>query len=152
MATCNCKNYDKVDLPIWAMFEYCTYCDYRLTCLIRPSLGWPAYLGSCLRIVLNVTRLTCLFGSCLRRIVLTVTRLTTYLGHVWGLHLLWLGWPAYLGNVWGLYTYRDQVDLPIWAMFGAILPGILLYIILFIETEICQLIIMERTKVSKYLM
>jgi hypothetical protein len=50
---------------------------------------------------------------------------------------------------WLIPPTGNQVDLPIWAMVAAILPGILLYIILFIETEICQLIIIERTKVKR---
>jgi hypothetical protein len=48
---------------------------------------------------------------------------------------------------WFIPPTGNQVELPIWAMVAAILPGILLYIILFIETEICQLIIIERSKV-----
>jgi hypothetical protein len=49
---------------------------------------------------------------------------------------------------WVIPPTGNNVELPIWAMVAAILPGILLYIILFIETEICQLIIIERTKVQ----
>jgi hypothetical protein len=37
--------------------------------------------------------------------------------------------------------------MPLWSIFGAIVPAVLLYIILFMETQICQLIMMERTKV-----
>ena len=48
---------------------------------------------------------------------------------------------------WLIPPTGNQESLPIWAMGAAILPGILLYIILFIETEICQLIVMEWTKV-----
>ena len=36
--------------------------------------------------------------------------------------------------------------LPIWAMFAAFLPAILLYVLLFMETHICELIMMEKTK------
>ena len=36
--------------------------------------------------------------------------------------------------------------LPIWAMFAAALPALLLYLLLFMETHICELILMEKTK------
>ena len=39
--------------------------------------------------------------------------------------------------------------LPIWAMIAAILPALLLYLLLFMETHICQLIMMEKTKEEK---
>ena len=35
--------------------------------------------------------------------------------------------------------------LQVWAMFAAILPAILLYLLLFMETHICELIMMEKT-------
>lgn len=40
-------------------------------------------------------------------------------------------------------------SLPIWAMVAAILPAILLYLLLFMETHICELIMMEKTKEAK---
>jgi len=39
--------------------------------------------------------------------------------------------------------------LPIWAMFAAFLPAILIYMLLFIETSICELIMIEKTKDEK---
>lgn len=39
--------------------------------------------------------------------------------------------------------------LPIWAIFAAVLPAILLYLLLFMETHICELIMMEKTKEQK---
>jgi len=39
--------------------------------------------------------------------------------------------------------------LPIYAMFAAALPAILLYLLLFMETHICELIMMEKTKEEK---
>ena len=39
--------------------------------------------------------------------------------------------------------------LPIWAMFAAALPALLLYLLLFMETHICELILMEKTKDAK---
>jgi len=39
--------------------------------------------------------------------------------------------------------------LAIWAIFIAILPAILLYLLLFMETHICELIMMEKTKEKK---
>ena len=35
--------------------------------------------------------------------------------------------------------------LPVWAVFAAILPALLLYTLLFMETHICELIMMEKT-------
>ena len=42
-----------------------------------------------------------------------------------------------------------ELGLPIWAMVVAILPAILLYLLLFMETHICELIMMEKTKEEK---
>ncbi len=42
--------------------------------------------------------------------------------------------------------------MPLWSIFGAIVPAVLLYIIIFMETQICQLIMMERTKVRYFIM
>jgi len=39
--------------------------------------------------------------------------------------------------------------LPVYAMIAAILPAILLYLLLFMETHICELIMMEKTKEEK---
>jgi len=43
----------------------------------------------------------------------------------------------------------DTSPLAVWAMFAAILPAILLYLLLFMETHICELIMMEKTKEEK---
>jgi len=43
----------------------------------------------------------------------------------------------------------DEAPLAIWAVFAAILPAILLYLLLFMETHICELIMMEKTKGAK---
>ena len=37
----------------------------------------------------------------------------------------------------------------VWAMFAALLPAILLYLLLFMETHICELIMLEKTKGEK---
>ena len=42
-----------------------------------------------------------------------------------------------------------EAPLPVWAMFAAIIPAILLYLLIFMETQICELIIMEKTKEAK---
>ena len=39
--------------------------------------------------------------------------------------------------------------LPAWAIFAAAIPALLLYLLLFMETHICQLIMMEKTKEKK---
>merc|ERR1719346_772255 len=39
--------------------------------------------------------------------------------------------------------------LEVWAVFAGFLPAILLYLLLFIETHICELIMMEKTKEEK---
>ena len=39
--------------------------------------------------------------------------------------------------------------LAVWAMFIAIIPALLLYLLLFMETHICELIMMEKTKEKK---
>jgi len=39
--------------------------------------------------------------------------------------------------------------LPVWAMCAAFLPALLLYLLLFMETHICELIMMEKTKEAK---
>jgi len=46
-------------------------------------------------------------------------------------------------------TGRSELALPVWAMFAAIIPAILLYLLIFMETQICELIIMERTGEAK---
>ena len=43
----------------------------------------------------------------------------------------------------------ESVQLAVWAMFAAILPALLLYVLLFMETHICELIMMEKTKEEK---
>jgi len=42
-----------------------------------------------------------------------------------------------------------EAPLPVWAMFAAIIPAILLYLLIFMETQICELIIMEKTREAK---
>merc|ERR1719397_24813 len=46
---------------------------------------------------------------------------------------------------------RNEEDnyLEVWAVFAGFLPAILLYLLLFIETHICELIMMEKTKEEK---
>merc|ERR1711936_1509500 len=46
---------------------------------------------------------------------------------------------------------RNGVDnyLEVWAVFAGFLPAILLYLLLFMETHICELIMMEKTKEEK---
>merc|ERR1719481_1188256 len=50
---------------------------------------------------------------------------------------------------------EGHVDVPegealaVWAMFAAVLPALLLYLLLFMETHICELIMMEKTKEEK---
>merc|ERR1719427_1074045 len=43
----------------------------------------------------------------------------------------------------------EENPLAIWAIFAAVLPAILLYLLLFMETHICELIMMEKTKEEK---
>ena len=40
-------------------------------------------------------------------------------------------------------------NLEVWAMFAGALPAILLYVLLFMETSICQLIMLDKTKGKK---
>ena len=42
-----------------------------------------------------------------------------------------------------------ETPLAVWAMFAGILPAVLLYLLLFIEGSICELIMMEKTKEEK---
>ena len=46
-------------------------------------------------------------------------------------------------------TMEGAEPLPVWAMFVAFLPAILIYMLLFIETSICELIMMDKTKEAK---
>merc|ERR1712012_1503467 len=41
-------------------------------------------------------------------------------------------------------TGTAEHPLPVWAMFAAAIPAILLYLLLFMETHICELIMMEK--------
>lgn len=43
----------------------------------------------------------------------------------------------------------EGAPLKIWAIFAAVLPALLLYLLLFMETHICELIMMEKTKEKK---
>jgi len=43
----------------------------------------------------------------------------------------------------------ESAPLAVWAMFAAVLPAMLLYMLLFMETHICELIMMEKTKEAK---
>jgi len=43
----------------------------------------------------------------------------------------------------------EDLHLAVWAMFAGFLPALLLYLLLFIETHICELIMMEKTKEEK---
>lgn len=42
-----------------------------------------------------------------------------------------------------------ESPFPVWAMFAGILPALLLYVLLFMETSICQLIMLDKTKGKK---
>jgi len=44
---------------------------------------------------------------------------------------------------------KSEEPLPVYAMFAAVLPAVLLYLLLFMETHICELIMMEKTKEEK---
>jgi solute carrier family 4 anion exchanger 2 len=46
-------------------------------------------------------------------------------------------------------TGTVEHPLPVWAMFAAVIPALLLYLLLFMETHICELIMMEKTKEKK---
>jgi len=46
-------------------------------------------------------------------------------------------------------TGLGDESLQVWAMFAALLPAILLYLLLFMETHICELIMLEKTKGEK---
>jgi len=46
-------------------------------------------------------------------------------------------------------TGTVEHPLPVWAMFAAVIPAVLLYLLLFMETHICELIMMEKTKEKK---
>jgi solute carrier family 4 anion exchanger 2 len=46
-------------------------------------------------------------------------------------------------------TGTVEAPLALWAYFAAFLPAILLYMLLFMETHICELIMMEKTKEAK---
>ena len=46
---------------------------------------------------------------------------------------------------WLINPFGQQSPLPIWMIFGAIFPAILLYLLLFVETHICELLMIEKT-------
>jgi len=50
---------------------------------------------------------------------------------------------------WFINPLGKNNDLAVWAMFAGFLPAMLLYLLLFIETHICELIMMEKTKDEK---
>jgi len=50
---------------------------------------------------------------------------------------------------WFIPPTGNQETLPVWAMFAGVLPAILLYLLLFMETHICELIMLEKTKGEK---
>merc|ERR1711962_1735302 len=50
---------------------------------------------------------------------------------------------------WFIPPSGVEVTLPVWAMFAGFLPAILLYLLLFMETHICELIMLEKTKGEK---
>ena len=55
--------------------------------------------------------------------------------------------PAQRG--WFINPLGKDNDLQVWAMFAGFLPAMLLYLLLFIETHICELIMMDKTKDEK---
>ena len=46
---------------------------------------------------------------------------------------------------WIINPMGQQVPLPFWMIFGALFPAILLYLLLFVETHICELLMIEKT-------
>lgn len=50
---------------------------------------------------------------------------------------------------WFISPIGNKTVLPVWSMFAAFLPAILLYLLLFMETHICELIMLEKTKGEK---
>jgi len=50
---------------------------------------------------------------------------------------------------WFINPLGKDNDLAVWAMFAGFLPALLLYLLLFIETHICELIMMDKTKDEK---
>ena len=46
---------------------------------------------------------------------------------------------------WIINPLGQQVPLPFWMIIGAIFPAILLYLLLFVETHICELLMIEKT-------
>eukprot|EP00095_Tigriopus_kingsejongensis_P009937 maker-scaffold1000_size72005-snap-gene-0.9 protein:Tk09937 transcript:maker-scaffold1000_size72005-snap-gene-0.9-mRNA-1 annotation:"anion exchange" len=46
---------------------------------------------------------------------------------------------------WFIPPMGAELTLPVWAPFAAAVPAILLYLLLFMETHICELIMMEKT-------
>ena len=44
-----------------------------------------------------------------------------------------------------IFIQGYEQTIPIWAPFGAIIPAILLYLLLFMETHICELIMRDKT-------
>ena len=43
----------------------------------------------------------------------------------------------------------DSGPMAVWGAFAALAPAVLLYLLLFMETHICELIMMERTREEK---
>merc|ERR1719215_157958 len=50
---------------------------------------------------------------------------------------------------WFINPLGKDNDLAVWAMFAGFLPALLLYLLLFIETHICELIMMDKTTDEK---
>lgn len=46
---------------------------------------------------------------------------------------------------WVIEPLGEEGDFPVWAMFAAVIPALLLYLLLFMETHICELILMEKS-------
>lgn len=47
---------------------------------------------------------------------------------------------------WIISPFGMERDIPTWLPFVSVLPALLLYMVLFIETEICELLMMEKSK------
>jgi len=73
---------------------------------------------------------------------------TTITGRGWLVNPFTSYLPIELTNSTTGLTYTDfgPRTLPTWVPFMSILPAFLLFLVLFIETEICELIMLEKTK------
>lgn len=45
---------------------------------------------------------------------------------------------------WLINPLGDKIPVPIWLPFASIVPGALLYLVIFVETSVCELLMMEK--------